>query len=139
LLSDFGRSNIIDQRGFTSSNAIGSARYTAPELLVQGAESDESDNAESSKLKKETKESDVYSFSIVGVVVSLFQMTHIPVFQGHHHRFYLEKTLTPRYLTIIGSSCEFQRVYDQIGKNMNCPNYMRRYGTYLSVAGFIFL
>jgi len=69
LLSDFGRSNIIDQRGFTSSNAIGSARYTAPELLVQGAESDESDNAESSKLKKETKESDVYSFSIVGVVI----------------------------------------------------------------------
>ena len=41
----------------------------APELLVQG-ESDESDNAEGSKLEKETKESDVYSFSLVGVVVS---------------------------------------------------------------------
>lgn len=69
LLSDFGRSNIINERGFTSSNAVGSVRYMAPELLVQG-ESDESDNAEGSKLEKETKESDVYSFSLVGVVVS---------------------------------------------------------------------
>ena len=44
-----------------------------------------------------TKECDVYAFSMVGVEVRLFQMSHKPVFQGHRHRFYLDKNLTPGY------------------------------------------
>ena len=115
---------------------MGSLRYMAPELFGQDAESAESDDADNSML---TKECDVYAFSIVGVEVSLFQMTHIPVFQDHYHRFCPDNNLTPRYITIIGSRSAFQRVYDQEGKNINCPDYMRRYGTFLSFAGFIFL
>ena len=49
----------------------------APELM---ADPDESDDAESFIL---TKECDVYAFSMLGVQVSLFQMTHILVSQGY--------------------------------------------------------
>jgi hypothetical protein len=115
---------------------MGTLRYMAPELFGQDVESAESDDADNFML---TKECDVYAFSMVGVEVSLFQMTHIPVFQGHYHRFCLDNSLTARYITTIGSRSEFQRVYDQEEKNMNCPDYMRRYGTFLSFAGFILL
>ena len=52
----------------------------SPELLLQD-ESGERDEAESFKAKKETKECDVYAFSMVGVEVRLFQMVHILVFK----------------------------------------------------------
>ena len=68
LLSDFGRSNIINQRGFMGSGSMGSLRYMAPELFGQDAESDKSDDASFIQ----TKECDVYAFSMVGVEVSLF-------------------------------------------------------------------
>jgi hypothetical protein len=112
---------------------MGTLRYMAPEL--QDVESAESDDADSFI----TKKTDVYAFSMFGVEVSLFQMVHILVFQGHYHRFYLDDNLTPIYVAIIRSSCEFRRVYDQVGKNVNCPDCMQRYGTFLSVAGFIIL
>ena len=113
----------------------GSVRYMAPELLIIPDESDDDDNLITGTMKK----TDVYAFSMVGVEVSLFQMTHMPAFQGHYHRFCLDNSLTARYITIIGSRSEFQRVYDQEEKNMNCPDYMQRYGTFLSLAGFLLL
>jgi len=63
LVSDFGRSKIIDERGFTSSKASGSVRFLAPELI---ADPDESGGVESFIL---TKECDVYAFSMVGVEI----------------------------------------------------------------------
>ena len=66
-------------------------RYMAPELLIIPDESDDDDN-----FITVMKETDVYSFSMVGVEVSLFQITRIPAFQGHTHRFYLENNLIPR-------------------------------------------
>ena len=92
MLTDFGHSNIIGERGFTSSIVIGTSQYMSPELLSQD-ESGEREDAGS--VMKETKECDVYAFSMVGVEVSLFQMVHILVLQGHHHRFYLDNNLTP--------------------------------------------
>jgi hypothetical protein len=88
-VSDFGRSKIIDERGFTSSKASGSVRFLAPELI---ADPDESGGVESFIL---TKECDVYAFSMVGVEVSLLQITHIAVLQGHYHRFCLDNNLIP--------------------------------------------
>ncbi|KAF8722330.1 hypothetical protein AX14_009892 [Amanita brunnescens Koide BX004] len=64
LLSDFGRSKIINQRGFTTSMA-GSLRYLAPEIIWDG-QSGESDE---SFLPALTKESDVYAFSMTGVEI----------------------------------------------------------------------
>ena len=138
LLSDFGRSNIINVRDFVTSTAGGFVRYVAPEIIRQAAQLGHSDDADDSTIVL-TQEADVYGFSMVGVEVSLFQMTHIPVFQGHNHRFYLDNSLTPTYVTKIGSSWEFQTVYDQVGKNINCPDYKRRCGTFLSFAGSIIL
>ena len=71
----------------------------APEIICKSNESDDED----SFIAILTKESDVYAFSIVGVEVR-FQMVHILVFQGHHHRFYLDKNLTLRCVAIIRSS-----------------------------------
>ena len=74
-------------------------RYMAPELLIIPDESDDDDNLITGTMKK----TDVYAFSMVGVEVSLFQITRIPAFQGHTHRFYLENNFIPRYKTIIKS------------------------------------
>ena len=89
-MSDFGRSKIIDARGFTSTEGSGSVRYMAPELM---GDPEENGGVESFILSKEC---DVYAFSMVGVEVSLFQITHILVFQGHYHRFCLDNNLIPR-------------------------------------------
>ena len=91
MVSDFGRSKIINEKGFTTSTVAGSRRYIAPEIIWQSGGSDDDEDF----IAILTKESDVYAFSMVGVEVSLFQMVHILVFQGHHHRFYLDNNLTP--------------------------------------------
>ncbi|KAF8736484.1 hypothetical protein AX14_014467 [Amanita brunnescens Koide BX004] len=67
LLSDFGRSRIINQRGFTTM-VTGSIRYMAPEIIWQDGESGESDN-DDNFLPIVTKESDVYAFSMVAVEI----------------------------------------------------------------------
>ena len=119
----------MNQPGFATPTRAGSLRYLAPECIIDSNESDD-DNTFT------TKKSDVYAFSMVGVMVSLFQITHILGFDGYYHRFCLDNIFTPTYVTRIGSSLEFQMAYDQEGKNINCPNYMPRYGTFLSSAGF---
>ena len=63
----------------------------APEILRSSENDDDEDF-----IAILTTESDVYAFSMVGVEVSLSQMVHILVFQGHYHRFYLDNNLTPR-------------------------------------------
>jgi len=55
LLSDFGRSRLIEHKGFTTAAVAGSVRQMAPELL------DPDDNV----VVKVTKEGDVYAFSMV--------------------------------------------------------------------------
>jgi serine/threonine protein kinase len=66
LLSDFGRSKVLDKHGFTTGWS-GSPRYLAPELL------DAPDNASSEEknnfIPSLTKESDVYAFGMVGLEV----------------------------------------------------------------------
>ena len=60
LLSDFGRSRLIEHKGFTTAAVAGSVRQMAPELL------DPDDNV----VVKVTKEGDVYAFSMVVLEVS---------------------------------------------------------------------
>ena len=67
----------------------GTMRYMAPEMIIWPDENDYYDNFI-------TMKTDVYAFSMVGVEVSLFQITHIPAFQRQYHRFYLENNLIPR-------------------------------------------
>ncbi|TFK54290.1 kinase-like protein [Heliocybe sulcata] len=55
LITDFGRSKILDKEGFTHTIAAISTRYTAPEVLVP-----EGDN----EIPVVTKSSDVYSFAM---------------------------------------------------------------------------
>lgn len=74
LLSDFGRSKIINQRGFTTTTITGSLRFLAPELMKADAEPANSDEPDGF-MQILSKEADVYAFSMVGVEVSLFQMT----------------------------------------------------------------
>ena len=62
MLSDFGRSKLIDHRGFTTSTVAGSARYLAPELL---------EHSETSDMQAQpSSEADVYAFSMVALEVS---------------------------------------------------------------------
>jgi hypothetical protein len=60
-LSDFGRSKLIGRRGFTTVTSAGSARQTAPELIII----DESDGPGIL-----TQEADIYAFSMVALEVS---------------------------------------------------------------------
>jgi serine/threonine protein kinase len=62
-LSDFGRSKLIDQGGFTTTTFAGSARQIAPELII-------ATESEDDQLPKLTKEADVYAFSMVALEVS---------------------------------------------------------------------
>ncbi len=68
MLSDFGRSRIIGQRGFTTKFA-GTVGYMAPELIT-----DESEHPEI------TLASDVYAFAITGaeVHISIVRIEHFP-------------------------------------------------------------
>jgi len=59
-LSDFGRSKLIEHRGFTTATIAGSARQMAPELLP--ASESESDGP-----PELAKEADVYAFSMVAL------------------------------------------------------------------------
>jgi len=56
LVADFGRSKLIEHRGFTTVTSAGSARQTAPELVII----DESEDP-----PELTQEADVYAFSMV--------------------------------------------------------------------------
>jgi len=72
-LADFGRSKLIEHRGFTTATIAGSARQMAPELLPRDEEDDDSEETESDQPKespKLTKEADVYAFSMVALEVS---------------------------------------------------------------------
>ena len=69
LICDFGRSRILEQSGFTTTLEAGAARYMAPELFAPEGTDIESTQ---SFVLVTTKESDVYSFAMVGVEVSLF-------------------------------------------------------------------
>ena len=62
-MSDFGRSKLIEHRGFTTATIAGSARQMAPELLP--ASESESDGP-----PELAKEADVYAFSMVALEVS---------------------------------------------------------------------
>jgi serine/threonine protein kinase len=71
-LCDFGRSKIIDERGFTTA-LTGTARFMAPELL--GVPDEQEGIADGEALPEPpapqlTKESDVYGFSMVALQVS---------------------------------------------------------------------
>lgn len=65
-ICDFGRSRVIEHRGYTTG-LIGSAAYMAPELLA--ASNDEEQAASHLNL---TKASDVYGFAMVGLEASIF-------------------------------------------------------------------
>lgn len=74
MLCDFGRSRIIDQRGFTTKFA-GAARYMAPELIT-----DDSDHP------PVTLATDVYTFAIVGAEVNI-SIVWIELYLKFDHRF----------------------------------------------------
>lgn len=69
LVTDFGRSKIIDQRGLSSSDGGGTIRFLAPEIILQNDPQDQSDN-DVNFTAILTMEADVYAFSMVGVQVS---------------------------------------------------------------------
>jgi serine/threonine protein kinase len=69
-LCDFGRSKVIDHRGFTTSFS-GSARYMAPELTTAEADVDyDDDEFEFEAPPNLTKATDVFAFSMVALEVS---------------------------------------------------------------------
>lgn len=71
VLADFGRSKLIDHRGFTTSFA-GSSRYLAPELMENEEEigiDDYDDDPADDPMPNLTKETDVYAFSMVIIEV----------------------------------------------------------------------
>ncbi|PFH53649.1 hypothetical protein AMATHDRAFT_54876 [Amanita thiersii Skay4041] len=70
VLCDFGRSRIINHRGFTTAFA-GSARYMAPELISPAIPATESDvgDEDFDPSQYMSKKSDVYSFSMVGIEI----------------------------------------------------------------------
>jgi serine/threonine protein kinase len=72
LLCDFGRSKLIDHRGFTTLFA-GSARYMAPELTATESDVDFEFASESFPIL--TKATDVFAFSMVALEVS--DMFHV--------------------------------------------------------------
>jgi serine/threonine protein kinase len=63
-LSDFGRSRVIDHRGFTTATLAGSARQLAPELL----QPEEVDSGDDLAIRM-TKEGDIYAFAMVALEV----------------------------------------------------------------------
>jgi len=71
-LSDFGRSKFIDHRGFTTTLA-GSARYMAPELITSESDVDNEQEADENTVHDSTpaltKETDVFSFSMVALEI----------------------------------------------------------------------
>jgi len=67
-LCDFGRSRIIDHRGYTTAFA-GTARFMAPELLEAPPSSSDFTNPEDSPQPQLTKETDVYAFSMVALQI----------------------------------------------------------------------
>jgi serine/threonine protein kinase len=70
LVADFGRSKIIDRRGFTTTFS-GSARYMAPELLVPPfAELSQAEGGGGDYIPILTKKTDVYGFGMVALEVS---------------------------------------------------------------------
>ena len=69
LICDFGVSRIVEHSGFTTDSLGGVTRYMAPELF--GPEDEDLGSAEFFA-PIITKESDVYSFAMVGVEVGLF-------------------------------------------------------------------
>jgi len=71
-LCDFGRSKITDRRGYTTI-FIGSARYIAPELIafVNGIPAPAGNTSNHVQGPNLTKETDIYSFSMVVIEVSL--------------------------------------------------------------------
>ncbi|KAF8621358.1 hypothetical protein AX15_007832 [Amanita polypyramis BW_CC] len=68
MLCDFGRSKVINHRGFTTT-FVGAARYMAPELIVSGEEMSETGDDNYNPSHFMSKESDVYSFSMIGVEI----------------------------------------------------------------------
>ena len=66
LICDFGCSRILEHSESTTIFTGGAARYTAPELF--GPEDADADSVDSF-VRVTTKESDVYSFAMVGVEV----------------------------------------------------------------------
>ena len=62
VLIDFGRSKIIGEVGYSTALMAGSAAYMAPELFPKG---------EVNIDELFSKESDIYAFGIVCVMVSL--------------------------------------------------------------------
>lgn len=72
VLADFGRSKLIDHRGYTTSFA-GSSRYLAPELLEYVEElgiDDYEDSVADDPMPNLTKQTDVYAFSMVIIEVN---------------------------------------------------------------------
>ena len=74
-MADFGRSKLIEHRGFTTVTIAGSTRQIAPELFPPNEEDDNTAEAEDGHVKvhepvKLTKEADIYAFSMVALEVS---------------------------------------------------------------------
>ncbi|KAK2464987.1 hypothetical protein APHAL10511_003063 [Amanita phalloides] len=84
LLCDFGRSRIINHRGFTTLFAA-AVRYLAPELIVKGAEVpgiDEEIDESFDPQEFMSKESDVYAFSMVGVEILSGEVPYPKIHNG---------------------------------------------------------
>jgi len=82
VLCDFGRSKVIEERGYTTRFVAGSARYMAPELLPQSEDSDGDDGGENGTPPPPlTAEADVYSYSMVSLEV----LSGKSPFYGHVH------------------------------------------------------
>ena len=79
-MADFGRSKLIEHRGFTTATIAGSARQMAPELLQREeeeaednmavAEDDQPTDSKVPELPKLSKEADVYALSMVALEVN---------------------------------------------------------------------
>ncbi|KAK2464986.1 hypothetical protein APHAL10511_003062 [Amanita phalloides] len=72
VLCDFGRSRIINHTGFTTRDFAAGLRYLAPELIEKCSEVPETEGGDAGNLnlsKLTSKESDIYSFSMVGVEI----------------------------------------------------------------------
>jgi len=68
LICDFGRSKILEVKGFTTTTVAGTIRYMAPELTPDGLP----ELALDSFVPILTQKSDVYAFGMVGLEVQSF-------------------------------------------------------------------
>ncbi|KAF8621360.1 hypothetical protein AX15_007832 [Amanita polypyramis BW_CC] len=137
MLCDFGRSKVINHRGFTTT-FVGAARYMAPELIVSGEEMSETGDDNYNPSHFMSKESDVYSFSMIGVEVCHFRNSIISYLTvRYHHRSCLENNPIQNFVTIPGLSSESQTAYGLKGKNTDYPNYTDRSGISWSSVGFM--